>query len=355
MPSAGLRRVSAALAASALLAACGGGQGENDPGGDLGAQVIHPSGVILQVLSIEVGRDASQVSARIINGLDRAVSLNNADEGSYLLMDNGEKLLIIPPATNERLSIPAGQTIDAVLAVAGAPPRGADVVLVLNERGSADNVRSSTPRLEVRLPLGGGFGARNVAEVSVLSNMRANPRSALRPLSGESTSLAAGGRSASELRAVEALKTELGAMETERGTVVSLEGDVTFDFDRATIRPEARATLDRLAELLGGVDGDEIRIEGHTDSRGTADYNQSLSERRAEAVADYLGEKGVSRDRLTAAGFGATRPVAPDAGPEDEAAHQRNRRVEVIVPGATSDGAGRPAEASGESRLEPAS
>ncbi|WP_292106891.1 OmpA family protein [Brevundimonas sp.] len=348
-----VRRIGAALAASAVLAACGGGEGGDGPGGDLGAQVIHPSGVVLQVLSVEVGRDATQVSVRIINGRDRSVNLISGDESSYLLTDSGEKLLIIPPATNERLSIPAGQTLDGVLAVAGAPPRGGDVVLVLNERGSSDNIHSEAPRMEVRLPLGGAFGARTVAEVSALTNMRAVPRSVLRPFTGEGSSLGAGGRSASELRVVEALKTELGAVETERGTVVSLEGDVTFDFDRATIRPEARNTLERLAELLAGVDDAEIRIEGHTDSRGTADYNQSLSERRAEAVADFLGERGVSRDRLSTEGFGATRPVAPDAAPDDEAGHQRNRRVEVIVPGGTA--AQPPRATDGQSRLDPVS
>ena len=100
IPPVRVRRIGAALAASAVLAACGGGEGGDGPGGDLGAQVIHPSGVVLQVLSVEVGRDATQVSVRIINGRDRSVNLISGDESSYLLTDSGEKLLIIPPATN---------------------------------------------------------------------------------------------------------------------------------------------------------------------------------------------------------------------------------------------------------------
>ncbi|MFN4295842.1 MAG: OmpA family protein [Brevundimonas sp.] len=347
--------VGLACALSAMMAACGDA-GPGRTGAPVGAQLTHASGAVLQILSARVGAETTEVMVRVINGRDREITLNNGNEISYLLTDSGEKLPLIAPPTNERLSIPAGQTIDGALVFAGAPTRGSDVTLVLNERGSSDSVFSSTPRFELRLPLEGAFGARGVAEVSALSGMRANPATALRPMSSEASSLGASGRGASALRVVEALKTELGAVDTERGTVVSLEGDVTFDFDRATIRPEARGTLNRLADLLGDAEGGTIQIEGHTDSRGAEDYNQDLSERRAEAVAAWLVERGVARDRLQTAGFGAGRPVAPNArsdGSDDEQGRQRNRRVEVILP--DSGGAAETGSGGGQSRLEPAS
>nr|WP_243452880.1 OmpA family protein [Polymorphobacter multimanifer] len=147
--------------------------------------------------------------------------------------------------------------------------------------------------------------------------------------------MAAGRQGGSTLRTVEALRSELGAVETERGTVISLSGDVTFDFDKATIRPAAQATLEQLAELIQAGGSGTIRIEGHTDSRGDDDYNKRLSEARAGAVKSFLVGKGIDAARLETIGLGEARPVAPNAGADggdDEAGRQRNRRVEVILP-----------------------
>lgn len=134
---------------------------------------------------------------------------------------------------------------------------------------------------------------------------------------------------------VDAIKTELGATETDRGTLVSLPGDVTFDFDKATIRPDARPTLDKLAELIKAQNPASTAIEGHSDSKGNDSYNQRLSEQRATAVRDYLiSVRTVDGTRLKTSGLGELRPVAPNAKPDgsdDEAGRQRNRRVEVIL------------------------
>lgn len=346
------KRLVATLAAPLLLLGCDlVGSGKGAP---LDIQLVHPGGVVLQVLSARIGDERTEVSFRIVNGRDREVELNGGREQSYLLSDGGEKLMLVAPAANPRLSVPAGQTIEGTLVFAGEPD-GSEAILVLNERSRSDNVYTNSPRFEARLPLEGASGGGTIAEQSALSGMRPNAASALRPRAADGSGLEGGaGRSASQLRAVEALKTELGAVETERGMMISLPGDVTFDFDKATIRQEARGTLDRLAELILGSGGGTIEIEGHTDSRGEDAYNQRLSERRAEAVAVYLATKGVSEDRMRTRGLGETRPVAPNARPDgsdDEAGRQRNRRVEVIVPG------GRQEAADGEatSRLEPVS
>ena len=134
---------------------------------------------------------------------------------------------------------------------------------------------------------------------------------------------------------VQTLQSALGATQTDRGTLVSLPGDVTFDYDKATIRPDARATLDKLADLIKAQKPPSTAIEGHTDSKGDDAYNQQLSERRAVAVRDYLiSVRTVDGTTLTTKGFGELKPVAPNASPDggdDAAGRARNRRVEVVL------------------------
>lgn len=125
------------------------------------------------------------------------------------------------------------------------------------------------------------------------------------------------------------------AEQTDRGTLVSLPGDVLFDFDKATLRADALPTLDKLAELIAAQAPPSVSIEGHTDAKGDDEYNRRLSEQRAETVRSYLVEKrGVQAALLKAIGLGELRPVAPNAtatGADDTEGRQRNRRVEVVL------------------------
>jgi outer membrane protein OmpA-like peptidoglycan-associated protein len=144
----------------------------------------------------------------------------------------------------------------------------------------------------------------------------------------------AGGAAAGAVSRVDTLRSELSATRVERGTLVSLPGDVLFDFDKASIRDRARPTLDKLAELIQLQKPASVAIEGHTDSKGDDSYNQRLSEARAESVRSYLSGKGVSGVAMKVAGLGETRPVAPNGRPngaDDPEGRQRNRRVEVIL------------------------
>jgi len=102
--------------------------------------------------------------------------------------------------------------------------------------------------------------------------------------------------------------------------------DVLFDFDKAVIKTPYLPELDRWAEYFNNNPQVTAQIFGHTDSTGPAVYNQGLSERRAQAVINYLIGKGVSADRLTAKGFGESQPVAPNTTKEGR---QKNRRVEL--------------------------
>lgn len=331
-----------ALAAGLMLSACDGGGLGLGGGGDaapIDLQVAHASGVVLRTTSARVGREMTLLNVQIMNGRDREIVLNRGNEASYLLTDSGEKLLLVPSASNANLSIPAGQTIDAALVFAGELPRGGDATLILNENGSPDSVNSSSPRFQLVLPMGDASRGGVIPDASALSGMRPNTVSTLRPATSGGSALGAGGLTTSTLQAVEALRTELGAVETDRGTVVSLPGDVTFDFDKATIRADAQGTLDSLAQLIQAGGEGQITIEGHTDSMGDDAYNKRLSEQRAEAVRAYLVTQGVAESRVRTIGLGELRPVAPNAtadGADDEAGRQRNRRVEVILPSTAS-------------------
>jgi OOP family OmpA-OmpF porin len=101
---------------------------------------------------------------------------------------------------------------------------------------------------------------------------------------------------------------------------------VNFDFDEATIRPDAADTLAEAARILREASEVRVSVDGHTDSRGTDQYNERLSERRAQAVQDYLVRLGVGGSRLVPQGLGESRPVATN---ETEEGRAQNRRVEL--------------------------
>ena len=151
-----------------------------------------------------------------------------------------------------------------------------------------------------------------------------------------------GSDAASEVdREVSETLSELGAETRGGDTVVTLPDRVLFAFGEDTLLPDAAATLDQLAEAITGIDGAPVRVEGHTDAVGDTASNQALSERRAQAVVDHLVGAGVDPSRLTAAGWGETRPVAPNARPDgsdDPDGRAQNRRVEVIIEGVDVEG-----------------
>jgi outer membrane protein OmpA-like peptidoglycan-associated protein len=110
-------------------------------------------------------------------------------------------------------------------------------------------------------------------------------------------------------------------------TGTALVYDILFDFDRATLRAESGAVLDRIAGILGAHPDWSLTVEGHTDNVGRDAYNQRLSEQRAQAAVQALVARGVNPGRLQAAGFGASRPVADNVTSGGRA---RNRRVELV-------------------------
>lgn len=129
-----------------------------------------------------------------------------------------------------------------------------------------------------------------------------------------------------ELARMQQAMAELQAKQTERGMVLTL-GDVLFDTGQSTLKPGADLTIERLARFLSENPDTRIVIEGHTDSVGTAEYNEALSERRAQAVASALRTRDIDSGRFEVRGRGEAYPVA---GNETNAGRQQNRRVEIV-------------------------
>jgi outer membrane protein OmpA-like peptidoglycan-associated protein len=125
------------------------------------------------------------------------------------------------------------------------------------------------------------------------------------------------------------LNSILQTRDSARGLIVNMS-DVLFDTGSYTLKPGAREKLAKISGILLAHPGLTLQIEGHTDSVGGDDFNQQLSERRADSVRDFLAEQGVPGSNITARGFGKMQPVASNDTPEGR---QRNRRVELVVNG----------------------
>jgi len=126
---------------------------------------------------------------------------------------------------------------------------------------------------------------------------------------------------------------DLGAKATKTEIRIELSSDVLFDFDKAVLLPKAIPALEKVATVLQSYPTSACTVEGHTDSVGNDRYNQALSERRADAVKNWLAAHGVT-SRMSTRGWGKTKPVAPNTypnGKDNPEGRQKNRRVEIVV------------------------
>jgi outer membrane protein OmpA-like peptidoglycan-associated protein len=114
---------------------------------------------------------------------------------------------------------------------------------------------------------------------------------------------------------------------------IELSGEVLFEHDSDTLKPNAAEALDAVLARIVAREGAHVTVLGHTDSTGEDAYNLDLSRRRAESASKYLEEHGVERSSLTVEGHGETRPVAENDSPEGR---QKNRRVEIVIVGAAA-------------------
>lgn len=180
---------------------------------------------------------------------------------------------------------------------------------------------------------GAGIGAAVGAAAGALSGSGSTSRRD-RALIGAAVGAAAGGGIGAYMDRQEAQLRESmqgTGIEVERqgdDIILNMPSSVTFGFDSSELTSPARSALNDVSSVLREYPETRINIAGHTDSTGSADYNQALSERRAGSVGNYLAQNGVDRSRLSMRGYGLTQPVASN---DTESGRAQNRRVEITL------------------------
>jgi outer membrane protein OmpA-like peptidoglycan-associated protein len=161
---------------------------------------------------------------------------------------------------------------------------------------------------------------------------RASGNTAMGAIIGAAVGGAAGAVIGNEMdKQAEEIKRNVPDAKVERvgeGIIVEFSSNILFGFDKADLSADARDNLNKLVKVLETYPDTDIEVQGHTDSRGSEAYNQRLSEERARTVTNYLGNQGVSRNRLNIRGFGET---APKYDNETEEGRAQNRRVEFLI------------------------
>lgn len=140
----------------------------------------------------------------------------------------------------------------------------------------------------------------------------------------------------SEISDVQKSLSDLGAQQTDLGYKIELSGDVLFDFDKATIKPEAEKPLLKLATAVNGMGSVKVSIFGHTDSKGSDAYNMDLSKKRANSVRIWLSKKMTNPQqvKIISEGKGESEPVAENTKPDgsdNPEGRAKNRRVEILI------------------------
>ena len=188
---------------------------------------------------------------------------------------------------------------------------------------------------------GAGIGAAAGAAGAVL----AGKREADEILAGAAIGAVVGGSVGAYMDRQQEKLARIPGTEVERvdedTLLVHFENDVLFDVDSTRIDSDGRQALDDMSGVLEEYSKTAVIVQGHTDSTGSEEYNDDLSERRAESVRRYLVSLGVDQDRLATMGFGETAPVASN---DSESGRRQNRRVDILLrakAGPVRDAAGR--------------
>lgn len=136
-------------------------------------------------------------------------------------------------------------------------------------------------------------------------------------------------------RGIDSVIEDLGGKVVGREIRLELAADVLFDFNKYDLRPVAIPTLEKVADVIKGFPKSSVRIEGHTDSVGSDEYNVKLSDQRAGSVKTWLQNSGgIEGQRMSTKGWGESKPVASNIkkdGSDDPEGRQKNRRVEIVI------------------------
>jgi outer membrane protein OmpA-like peptidoglycan-associated protein len=166
---------------------------------------------------------------------------------------------------------------------------------------------------------GGGLGV--ISDIRTIQGLSGTTGAAISATKGEALNLE---------QAIEDLQADV----RDNQIFIQLSSDVLFDFDKSEIKPGAKSELGKLALIIKEKAKGPVAIHGHTDSKGTDDYNEALSLRRANAVKRWLVEQGGARVDYTVKGYGESRPVAPNTHPDgtdNPEGRAQNRRVEIVI------------------------
>lgn len=211
-----------------------------------------------------------------------------------------------------------------------------DRLLIAAARHDAEQARQELDRLRLQAQIRAEEAEREAEDARLLGEQQTAAAQAeadqAKRLADAQAREAALARKEAELAgaAADALRARLNNLRATRGTrgmQMTLE-DVAFASGQSQLLPEARDSIGKLVEFVQADPDKQIRIEGHTDSSGSANANQVLAQRRAEAILDALREAGIDPARMTAVGIGEDQPIASNETGEGRA---RNRRVEVIL------------------------
>jgi len=220
-----------------------------------------------------------------------------------------------------------GQPLEQIRHEAYVARRHAEIGLEMtSEAEAAEEIQQGEARrkqVQLEARTAEAERAQRLAEQRA-SQAQQSAREAVASQSVAEAAISEANRLADELNALEG---ELEAEQTNRGLVLTL-GDLLFDTGGAELKEGAEVSMDRLAAFLNENPERRLLIEGHTDSRGTDDFNKELSAKRADAVAEALVERGIPSARLRSVGLGEDYPVA---GNDSAAGMQQNRRVEIVV------------------------
>jgi outer membrane protein OmpA-like peptidoglycan-associated protein len=178
---------------------------------------------------------------------------------------------------------------------------------------------------------GAGAGAAAGAIIgAIIGNQSGNPRTGavIGAAAGAAIGATVGHRMDQQQKELAQIQGVEVTRPSEGEIAVNLTNDILFDFNSANLRPDSQQTLRDLASNFRNYPDEQVTIEGHTDSLGTPDYNQTLSQQRASIVSNYLATEGVPAERITSIGYGETRPKASNDTPEGR---QLNRRVEIHI------------------------
>jgi len=178
---------------------------------------------------------------------------------------------------------------------------------------------------------GAGAGAAAGALIgAIIGNQSGNPRTGAvaGAIAGAAIGAGIGHRMDQQQKELAQIQGVEVSRPSEGEIAVNLTDDILFDVNSSSLRRDSQQTLRDLATNFRNYPDEQVTIEGHTDSVGTPSYNRTLSQQRASAVGNYLATEGVPSERITAIGYGETRPKASNDTPEGR---QLNRRVEIHI------------------------